>query len=413
LYSEDFYVYREQELWEAEINFYGSVINVEPGATLTITNTLDMDEDSKIVVKRGGKLIIDGGNTEVLRQEVLQTMPPEAYDTYMALMGKSPYLSDSVLIATIEKEDALPNVMIKDILVANPQSAKSPEVMDKVEEKSNPLSDEQKAEILLGKYIVAAKEKLESQASYYGSVRAAALKYLKQSFINDQLDPAAGDSLIALLENENGLREKYQLAFAYLNKGDIASANALVASLPAQYQFNAQQQQAYDDFAQLFGIVSGLQTAGMPFDSLTAAQLQTLQQLADNSGNFAGAAARNILTTVDGYEYDEPVILPEVGMKSGIVFDLPMVSSDYKPEYVDIYPNPAMDYIILELNKTNVNGVILTLYDGKGNIIKTATMPGKTQAYVMSLKGLKPGIYILKAQMDGKDLGSKKFSIVK
>ena len=357
--------------------------------------------------------LVDGGNTEVLRQEVLQTMPPGAYDTYMALMGKSPYLSDSVLIATIEKEDALPNVLVKDILVANPQSAKSPEIMDKVEEKTVPMTDQMKAEILLGKYIVAAKEKLESQASYYRSARAAALKYLKQSYINDTLDPAAGDSLIALLESENGLHEKYQLAFAYLNKGDVESANTLVASLPSLYQFNAQQQQTYDDFAQLYGVISDLQTSAMPLDSLSAAQLQTLQQLADNSHNFAGAAARNILTIVAAYNYDEPVILPEAGMKSGIVFDLPGVSRNYKPEYVDIYPNPAMDYIIVELNKTNVNGVTLTLYDGKGNIIRTATIPGKTQYYVMGLKGLKPGIYILKADMDGKNIGSKKFSIVK
>ncbi len=72
-----------------------------------------------------------------------------------------------------------------------------------------------------------------------------------------------------------------------------------------------------------------------------------------------------------------------------------------------------MDYIIVELNKTNVNGVTLTLYDGKGNIIRTATIPGKTQDYVMGLKGLKPGIYILKADINGKNIGSKKFSIVK
>jgi hypothetical protein len=83
------------------------------------------------------------------------------------------------------------------------------------------------------------------------------------------------------------------------------------------------------------------------------------------------------------------------------------------PDNFKLYPNPAMDYIIVELGKTNVNGVMLTLYDGKGNIIKRASIPGKTQDYVMSLKGVKPGIYILKAQMDGKDLGSKKFSIVK
>ncbi len=75
--------------------------------------------------------------------------------------------------------------------------------------------------------------------------------------------------------------------------------------------------------------------------------------------------------------------------------------------------NAAMNYIVVELNRTNLSGAVLTLYDSRGNIIKSAEMPGKTQAYVMGLKEVKPGIYILKADMDGKTIGSKKFSIIK
>ena len=145
----------------------------------------------------------------------------------------------------------------------------------------------------------------------------------------------------------------------------------------------------------------------------SAAQKQTLQQLADNSNGFAAAAARNILIEADGYEYNEPVILPGVGMKAGIVFDLPAVSRDYQPEYINIYPNPAMNYIVIEINKTNIQGVILTLYDSRGNIVKVSNIPAQTQDYVMGLKDVKTGIYILKADMDGKTIGSKKFSVVR
>ncbi len=357
--------------------------------------------------------LVDGGNSDVLKQEVLQTMPPQAYDLYMSLMGKSPYLSDSVLIATVEKEDILPNVIIKDILVANPQSAKSPEIMDKVEQKTVPMSDEMIAEILLGKYIVAAKEKLEAQFSYYRQKRSTALKFLKQSFLNDTVDPAAYDSLITLLENENVLREKYQLAFAYMKKNDMTSAENLLNDIPALFSLNTYEQNNYNDFVQLFNIVSDIQNSGIPVDSISDEMKQTLQQLADNSGNIAGAIARNILIEAVDYEYDEPIILPEVGMKAGIIYDLPQVSKDYKPRYVSIYPNPAMNYIVVELNRTNLSGAVLTLYDSRGNIIKSASMPGKTQAYVFGLKEVKPGIYIIKVEMDGKTAGSKKFSIIK
>ncbi|MCD4734870.1 MAG: hypothetical protein K8R53_02380, partial [Bacteroidales bacterium] len=192
-------------------------------------------------------ILVDGGDSELLEQEVLQSMPPEAYDIYMSLMGKSPYLSDSVIMATIDKENVLPNVLVKDILVANPQSAKSFDVMEKVDEKSNPFDEQLLAEILLGQYIVAAKEKLESKLSYFNHQRSTALKYLKQLYRNDTLNPWAQDSLITLLENENGLTEKYQLVFEYIGMGNWSAANNLMTSLSSSYSMNLQKQEVYTD----------------------------------------------------------------------------------------------------------------------------------------------------------------------
>ncbi|NOY96967.1 MAG: T9SS type A sorting domain-containing protein [Chlorobi bacterium] len=357
--------------------------------------------------------LVDGGNTDVLQQEVLQTMPQEAYDLYMSLMGKSPYLSDSVLIATIEKEYILPNVLIKDILAANPQSAKSPEVMDKVDEKAIPMTEEQLAEILLGKYIVAAKEKLESQLAYYKHQRSISLKFLKQSYRNDTVDPYAHDSLVYLLETENGLQDKFELVFAYAAQDNWTGAMALMNNLPNQFSFKQNEQEMYNDYNTFINVLYGLDQAGTGLEGLTTAQNTSLLQLADNVQNYAGSYARNILIGTDNYPYTEPIILPGDGLKSGsITFDLP-VSKDYRPEYINIYPNPAMDYIIVELNKTNLNGVNLSLYDNGGKLVKQTVVPARIQDYVIGLKGMKPGIYIIKADMDGKDIGGKKFSIIK
>ena len=179
--------------------------------------------------------LVDGGNTDVLEQEVLHSMPPETYDLYMSLMGKSPYLSDSVLIAAIEKENVLPNVLIKDILVANPQGAKSNEVMDKVDEKNNQFDEQLLAEVLLGEYIVAAKERLEATVAFYGHQRSTNLKYLKQLYRNDTVNAWAHDSLVSLLESETGLNEKYELVFEYMGMDYWTAANNLLNSLVYRY----------------------------------------------------------------------------------------------------------------------------------------------------------------------------------
>jgi len=357
--------------------------------------------------------LVDGGNTQLLEQEVLQSMPPDAYDLYMSLMGKSPYLSDSVMISAIEKENVLPNVLIKDILVANPQAAKSNEVMEKVDEKSNPMTPEMIAEILLGKYFVAAKEKLESQLAYYRHERSTALKFLKQSYRFDTVNSWAHDSLVYLLESELGLKEKFELVFAYAEKDNWTGAINLLNSLPAQYSFNSYQQELYDDYSDFISIMYDLSQAGTGVEGLTDLQKATLMQLADNTRNIAGAYARNILIETDNYPYLEPVILPEEGMKSAnIIFDLPDPKT-FTPEYVKVYPNPAKDYVIVELMKGNVDGATIKVFDNQGRPVKVIEMPGKQQHYVLPIDDLETGIYYLKIEMNGKTIESKKINKIK
>lgn len=356
---------------------------------------------------------VDGGNTQVLEQEVLLSMPLETYDLYMSLMGKSPYLSDSVLIAAIEKEDVLPNVLIKDILVANPQSAKSPEVMDKVDEKSNQMTPEMVAEVLLGKYFVAAKERLESQVAFYKHQRSTALKFLKQSYRNDTVNPWANDSLVALLESEQGLKEKFELVFAFAEQNNWTGALNLMNELSTQSTFNTYEQEIFDDFNQLIDVLYELNQSGSSLEDLTETQKTILEQLADNTQNIAGASARNILIKADNYLYQEPIILPEEGLKSGsFIFDIPNLEQ-YTPEYVKLYPNPAKEYIVVELLTGNVNGATLTVFDNQGKQKDNADIPGEQQFFVLQLKDLQTGIYYLKVKLDGKLLECKKFNVIK
>ena len=69
-----------------------------------------------------------------------------------------------------------------------------------------------------------------------------ALNRLKQHYLSDTLNGTSLDSLILLLENENDLQEKYELVFAYLQKGDWENALDLTNGIPAQFNLNCQQQ---------------------------------------------------------------------------------------------------------------------------------------------------------------------------
>jgi len=85
------------------------------------------------------EVLKDGGSTEALKWEVDMSTPPETYTVYNELMNNSPYISDTVMESAIEKEEVLPNVMIRDVMVANPHNAKDESLLEKIGERSDPM----------------------------------------------------------------------------------------------------------------------------------------------------------------------------------------------------------------------------------------------------------------------------------
>ncbi len=354
--------------------------------------------------------LIDGGNTVLLEQQVLQSMPPEAYEVYMSLSNKSPYLSDSVLIAALEKEDVLPNVLIKDILVANPQSAKSQEVMDKVEEKSQPFTQEMLAEILLGKYMVAAKEKLEAQRGMYNHKRAMALNNLKRYYLADTINVNSFDSLIVLLEEEAGLHEKYELVFSYIKNNQFTEAMDVFGMIPTQYILDGQQQNFYDDLINYLEVVEELHIADTGIYGLTEIQKEILIEMADNNQTNAAAYSRNILVHLGEYDYSEPVLMPDDGMKSNSINETKKVAPKSFSK-VNIYPNPADEYIVIDLLIGNVEGARVDIYDIQGRQIKTFNIDGQKQQQILSVKDIPTGVYLIRTYCGGKTIGVEKATI--
>ena len=176
---------------------------------------------------------------------------------------------------------------------------------------------------------------------------------------------------------------------------------------------NLQQQEIYGEMQQFINILDELHLADSSIYGMTDVQKATLYDLADYSQNIAGAYARGILIETDEYEYTEPIILPDAGLKSGnIVFDLPNIDN-FVPEHVNIYPNPALDYIIIELNTGNATGAVVSLFDNQGRPVRNVNIPAQQQQYVLGLKGVQAGMYVLKVDCNGKNIGSKKFSIVR
>ena len=127
---------------------------------------------------------VDGGNTEGLLQKVKYAYSWDTYQLYADLINKSPYLSDSVLLATIYQTNVLPDIMVKYILIANPQSLSNEYIQQVVYENRMDMFPGGIEEIT--SYItdtVSPRQILEANVSYYTSQRKTYLDMLKKYYL--------------------------------------------------------------------------------------------------------------------------------------------------------------------------------------------------------------------------------------
>ena len=64
---------------------------------------------------------------------------------------------------------------------------------------------------------------------------------------------------------------------------------------------------------------------------------------------------------------------------------------------LNVYPNPADDHIVVEMNNDNYDQIMI--FDNTGNAVRTESVEGlKVQ---IDLSGLKPGLYFIQVRSNG------------
>jgi hypothetical protein len=187
----------------------------------------------------------------MLNFDVATSIPQEAMEIRNELLSESPYLSDTVMKTSITKEDVLDNAMIRDVLVANPQSAKSEEIINMLENRINPMPDYLMEQILAGEDTVSAKEILEAQKAWWDSEAAKSYTGLLNYFKGDSVTPVNEDSLNWLFSFHNTLGSRYDRV-EWLNAHDrYNQADSILASVPESFGLSPSQLETYEAYVSL------------------------------------------------------------------------------------------------------------------------------------------------------------------
>jgi hypothetical protein len=336
--------------------------------------------------------LTDGGNTEDLDMEITFSQPEESLELKEQLLGDSPYLSDTILIKSAEKEDVLPPVFVTEVMVANPQSAKSDKVIEAIENREIPLPEYMMAEILKGKDTVGQKEILEAELSYLQLQKEIAFNNLIFIYRDDTLT-ANLDSVVYMLRNHNTLQAKYQLMMSYLSTDDTVLAIGALNSIPQQFDMTNSQEQVYSHWTDLFEILIAIRRDAFVAQNLDTVEFETLNNLLQYE-DFPGCIAGNILTYLGNRLISPYYLLPDNDLKAAAINSQRNGKETIEKPLFKIYPNPSKNYVFVEYDIQDIqSNSFLTIYNQEGKLKFKSSLDPKMNHLIVNTRGWPSGSY--------------------
>ncbi len=359
---------------------------------------------------------VDGGNTTNLTFDIIGSTPPEALTLLDELLQKSPYLSDTAMKSVIEQENVLPNAMVRDILTANPQAAKSEEIMSKLDDRWEPMPDYMKEEIETGITIIGGREQLEAKRDGWLQQESFLTNRIISTYLGDTVNPDAINELKAFLQNENTIQSGFVLADICLQRGDYSGSNQAINSLQSNFTLSQFESQQAADYLALNTILAGLQANAIELGSVDSIHAIPLLSLYQSGDNTATAFARDILIASGLLSYQEPINIGD--NEKSLIAQLPPVkpatSAKRSSEHLSIFPNPATTYTILEYAlPANASNSSVGIYTNYGVVVWKQEIKRAKDQLIIDLNSIPSGSYIVSLQSGNQTVASKPLSVTK
>lgn len=311
--------------------------------------------------------IVDGGNTGQILSSVLLADDNSAWLTYYELMNISPYLSDTVLKEVVKKEQGLTAPMIRDILVANPQSAKKRDIKKLLKDRNIELPDYMIEQIEAGENVLSLKEHFEIQKAQQRKIFDNSLMTLVNYYyeIKDSVDYAC-DSIESLLNLRQEPKYMVLLSEYSASLGDFDRAKNILQEILKSYELTGYEHDEISNMILFYNkYPSILKSCKNDLLNLNSKCIEMLMQFAQND-DMSGYKARAILQAngIRGLVY--PIYEPgmTIAPRSARIKDQP----NSQEPYINIYPNPAKEYIYIDYKLAEQNGplqIVITDMTGK------------------------------------------------
>lgn len=299
--------------------------------------------------------------------------------------------------------------MIRDVLTANPQSAKSFDILEAVEDRMEPMPDYMMAEIIQGQEQLGAMEMLESNISYWKQYRARAIRQLVREYLTDSTITNRNDSLIQLFENETDLESKYRLAFTYWETHQEEQAIGALNGIPTAFNLSSIEVEAHEAYNDFFGILQVMSDSSLHASQLDSSTVQQLITMMDNNLPGVSAYARGLLVKGRHIDFIETVSFP-TEVKSYPSYNKDSENTKFSEnELLHLFPNPAGDYVVAYFNTIELgNKGSIMISDLQGRNLDQLFLKSEQNQQVIDLSSYPNGIYLINLFVNDKLIATEK-----
>jgi len=354
----------------------------------------------------------DGGNAN-LDEEVETTDPWDAYVQFNSLLAESPYLSEDVLIEFINNP-VFTSLMVKLLMIANPHAVDNEVVMAVLIDRNPALPQSYIDEIMSQPETTSQLTTLEGNVAGDYHLISTINEDIKRKYREDETNSWAKDSLIAFVNRQPDLYDKYELATIYLSYGQYTEMQNTIDAIETIYEMNDAMITDFANFETMMNIAKSMQQENLYEGGLSEAQQASLESILSDDRPFMAPIALALLKRNNiNYIYAEAINdVPQSGAR--LAAPKHNVVSDVNVAF-KLYPNPAKDYVTLSYNCKYMN-ISYSVSDIQGRIIKSNTLQTikdvNSNEILIDLGGLSPGSYQITIKSNKTNLWSDKLIII-
>jgi hypothetical protein len=338
--------------------------------------------------------LINGGNTTELEALILFATQHAYLDLYIDLMTIAPYVDEAQLIDLINNTD-FPELALRNVLVANPHSGRSPAVMDALRDRQPAVSQQTISDVENGSQTITAKDVLEADMGITSQYIAQHLRDIQYYYVTDSTFWDT-DSLTHLFENRTEAPYVFMLAeYRYQKLGATPAYNTLMNL--DQTWWGEEDIQTGLHLMEYYNILDGAETNNETMATLSSASLGSLQSLQQQTtSTWLYHRIDGVLAAygLNNNEYLEPVYL-QTSEKTTDRHERPFkVSSNF-----ELYPNPASGYTELHWDwfKQGLEGSFsIHVFNPSGQVKEVKVITDfRKNVIILHTSTYSPGIYFV------------------